>query len=297
MAARALPALLYGPNHPYAATGIGDTAAVKALTKDDLVGFQQRWLRPDNMKIFVVSSLPLAELMPRLEARFGTWAAPAVARGVKNFTAPPQRPAAQRIVLIDRPDRPSRSSGWATDGARSRGNITQSVAPARHSAATSSHASYDLRETRGWSYGVNGTVGYLLNASPYIVNAPVQADRTADSIKALNDDIREFLTKKGLTDEELARAVSNNVQALPGRFETSNAVLTGMITNDLYGRPDNYYELLGDRYRAVTRAGADQALRSALDPKGFVWVVVGDAAKIRPQLDKLKIPVEVMEVK
>jgi zinc protease len=54
----------------------GDPAAVAGFSRDDLVGFQQRWLRPDNLKIFVVSDLPLAELQPLLEQRFGTWAAP-----------------------------------------------------------------------------------------------------------------------------------------------------------------------------------------------------------------------------
>ena len=100
MAARALPGLIYGANHPYATTGIGDAAAVTAITRDDLLGFQQSWLRPDNMEIYVVSSLPLAELMPKLEARFGTWAAPASPKGVKNFMAPPARPTSPRIVLI-----------------------------------------------------------------------------------------------------------------------------------------------------------------------------------------------------
>ena len=78
-------------------------AAVKAFTRDDLVAFQQRWLRPDNMEIFVVSNLPLAEIMPQLEARFGTWAAPAVPKGTKTFAAPPARPTS----AADRPDRPS----------------------------------------------------------------------------------------------------------------------------------------------------------------------------------------------
>ena len=160
-----------------------------------------------------------------------------------------------------------------------------------------SRINMDLRETKGWSYGVGGNVSYSLNASPYIVRAPVQADRTGDSIRALNEQIALFLNKKGVTAEELARAVSSNVQALPGRFETSNAVLSAMMSNDLYGRPDNYYELLGDRYRGLTRTGADQALRSALDPRGFVWVVVGDAAKVKPQLDKLGMPVELMQAK
>ena len=70
-----------------------------------------------------------------------------------------------------------------------------------------------------------------------------------------------------------------------------------MISNDLYGRPDTYQESLAAKYRAFGASDLDQAIRSAVDPKGFVWVVVGDAAKIRPQLDKLGMPVEVMLAK
>ena len=78
--------MLYGPSHPYGGPprrrSRGDRAS---FSRDDLVAFQQRWLRPDNAKIFVVSDRPLAEVQPLLEARFGDWAAPAGAKGVKSF--------------------------------------------------------------------------------------------------------------------------------------------------------------------------------------------------------------------
>jgi zinc protease len=64
---------------------------------------------------------------------------------------------------------------------------------------------------------------------------------------------------------------------------------------DLLQRPDNYYETLAGKYRAATVASLDQAARSALDPKGFVWIVAGDAAKLKPQLEKLGMPIEVVE--
>ena len=63
------------------------------------------------------------------------------------------------------------------------------------------------------------------------------------------------------------------------------------------GRPDDYYATLGPKYEAVTAAAANQAIRSNVDPKGFTWVVVGDAAKLKPQLEKLGMPVEVVDAK
>ena len=297
MAARAIPALLFGEDHPYATTSLGDVAAVTGFGRDDLIRFHQSWLRPDNMEVFVVSNLPLAELMPQLEARFGGWAAPAAPKGVKAFTAPPARPTAQKIVLIDRPGSPqSVILGGQVTNVDPFGEIVP-ISGANEVLGGNflSRINMDLRETKGWSYGVRSSVGLNVQAVPYLINAPVQSDKTGESIRALNDQLTQMLGKKGVTQEELTRLVSNNVDALPGRFETSGAVLGAMMTNDLYRRPDDYYELLAGKYRALTRAELDAALKAAVDPRGFTWVVVGDAQAVKPQLDRLGIPVEVVQ--
>jgi predicted Zn-dependent peptidase len=299
IATRALPPLLYGASHPYATTALGDVRAVEAARREDLVAFQQSWLRPDNGEIFVVSSLPLAELLPQLEARFGTWTAPGAPKGVKAFSAPPARPAKPRIVLIDRPGSPQSVilAGQVTPVDPMSDIVPISGASEVFGGNFLSRINMDLRETKGWSYGVRGTVGLHVHAVPYTISAPVQADRTGDSIRALNSQLSDILGRKGITQEELTRLVSNNVDALPGRFETSAAVLQAMITNDLYKRPDDYYEQLAGKYRGLTQAQLDAALKQAVDPRGFVWVVVGDAKTVRPQLARLGMPIEVIEAR
>jgi predicted Zn-dependent peptidase len=296
---RALPPVLYGATHPYGSTGIGDPAAVTRFTRDDLIGFQNRWLRPDNLKIFVVSSLPLEQVRAELDKRFGHWEAPGLPKGEKQFTALPARPDKGRIILIDRPQSPqSVIVGAQLTPVDPRSDVT-SLQSANDVIGGNflSRINMDLRETRGWSYGVNGSVQINEHAVPYIVSAPVQADRTGESIAALEHDFVDFLTKNGVTEEELTRTVANNIQELPGRFESSENVLSAMQAIDLLDRPDNYYELLADKYRAQTRASLDAAVRAAVDPDAFVWIVVGDAAKVKPQLAKLKMPVEVVEAK
>ena len=299
IAARALPALLYGEDHPYATTNLGDVAAVTAITRDDLVSFHQSWLRPDNVELFVVSNLPLAEVQSQLEARFGNWSAPAAPKGAKNFPAATARPATSRIVLIDRPGSPqSVIRGGQLTSVDPFGDVIP-VTTANDALGGNflARINMDLRETKGWSYGAFGGFGLNVQAVPYQINAPVQGDRTADSIRAINEQIAGFLSTKGVTQDEISRTVASSIQELPGRFETGPAVLGAMMTNALYRRPDNYYELLAPKYRALTTAGLDQSIRAALSPNGFTWVVVGDAAKVKPQLDKLGIPVEVIEAR
>ncbi len=141
---------------------------------------------------------------------------------------------------------------------------------------------------------MNGNFSLRERAVPYIISAPVQTDRTGESIAALDTQFGDFLGSKGITTEELARVTANGINELPGRFETSSAVLGAMMSNDLFGRPDEYYESLSAKYRGLTPTAVDQAIRAAVNRRGFVWVVVGDAAKVRPQLEKLGLPIETM---
>ena len=299
IAQRTLPPVLFGAAHPYGTTGSGDPAAVARFTREDLVGFQNRWLRPDNLKIYVVSSLPVEQVRADLDRRFGEWQAPAIPAGQKQFAALPARPASGRIILIDRPQSPqSVIVGAQITPVDPRSDVTAlQTGNDVIGGNFLSRINMDLRETKGWSYGVNGSVQLNEHAVPYVVSAPVQADRTGDSIAALKHDFVDYLTKNGTTEEELTRTVANSIQQLPGRFETSDSILSAMQSIDLLDRPDNYYELLADKYRAQTRQSLDAAVRAAVDPNAFVWIVVGDAAKVKPQLDKLKMPVEIVEAK
>jgi zinc protease len=297
VASRLLPSVLYGANHPYGGPPVGDPKAIAKLTRDDLIAFRARWLRPDDVKIFLVSDRPLSEVQPLLEARFGRWAAPPAAKGVKNFAAPPPRPASPRVLLINRPGAPQSSivAGQLLPINPKADIVPFDTANDVLGGTFLSRLNMDLRETKGWSYGVSGHESVVEHAVPYMVSAPVQADRTGDALAALNQNIAEFLTTKGVTKEERDRTVANSVNQLPGRFETSGAVLSAMMSMDVLGRPDNYYQTLPAKYQAQTTTSLDQAARAALDPKGFTWIVVGDAAKVRPQLDKLGMPIEVVE--
>jgi zinc protease len=297
VAYRVLPAVLFGAAHPYGGPSGGDPKAIARFTRDDLAGFEQRWIRPDNVKIFVVSSLPLTEVKPLLDARFGNWTAPASAKGVKSFTASPPRPAVQKILLVNSPGSPQSSIvGGQLIPVDPRGDVIP-LATANDILGGNflSRLNMDLRETKGWSYGVSGRPNYYEKGVSYIVSAPVQADKTGDSLAELNAQISAYLSTKGVSDEELNRTVAKSINELPGRFEGADDVLGAMMNMDLFARPDNYYETLAPRYRSLTAATLDQAARATIDPKGFTWVVVGDAAKVRPQLEKLGIPIEVVE--
>jgi predicted Zn-dependent peptidase len=294
IARRVLPASLYG-NHPYGRpfSGTGSAAALRQMRREHLLGFHQTWLRPDNAHIFIVGDLPLAQIVPLLETRFGNWRAPAAAKGSKSFTTVTPAPST-RILLVDRPQSPQ-SFILAGSALPVRG--TDNILPFQAANEVLAgdflaRINQDLRETRGWSYGVFGGPTLMEHQIPFLIQAPVQSNQTGPSVAAILDHIRAFTTDKGVTQAELQRVVGGNTRQLAGMFETSAAVLGALRANVLYGRPDNYWETVAERYRAMTSGSLNEAARAALDPSRFTLVVVGDAAVVRPQLQALGIPVE-----
>lgn len=296
IAQRILPPLIYGDQHPYGIpfTGSGDPEKLKTVTREDLIAFHQRWIRPDNAQIFAVGDIAVSELVPLLESYFGQWSAPAVAKGVKSFEAalPETKPM---IVVIDRPQSPqSLILAGAVLPVKGSDDLLELMAANEILGASfTSRLNMDLRETKGWAYGVRGTVNQIEMDSPYLVFAPVQADKTGPSIEALISNIEAFLGDKGVTAPELERTVNGRVRELAGSFETSARLLNALRSNELFGRPDDYYETIASRYRGMTVTSLDSAARKVINPDRLVWVVVGDASVVRPQLDALGLPVEV----
>ena len=295
IAARALGPILYGPQHPYGipATGTGDPEAVKQVTRAELASFHQMWLRPDTAKIFVVSDRPLAEVQPLLEQAFGDWAATG-AKGVKRLDGPVP-PARERIVLIDRPQSPQSViyGGYITPFTGKDDIDAVALSNDALGGTFLGRLNMDLREKKGWSYGVFGGASRRVGPIQYVVQAPVQANQTGPSLAALRTLMTDYLSKTGITEAERTRSINGRARGMAGNFETSEDVLGGLQNIELYGFRDDYYETLADKYRGMSAAELDAAIRRGVDPSKFVWVVVGDAAQVRPQLEATGLPIEV----
>ena len=297
LAGRLLGPTLYGPTHPYGAVaGSGTVTTVGAITRDDLTAFHQRWIRPDNASIFVVGDTSLRQVVRELNRAFGNWRAPAAAPGTRDFSAviPQQTP---RVLFIPRPNSPqSIVIAAQVLGVRGRDDLLALRAANDVLGGNFlSRINMNLRETKSWSYGASSRIGGQEDRVTFRIVAPVQADRTADTIREIQSDVRSFMTSNGVTAEELTRTVNGSIRELPGQFETAGAVLEGLQSIIQLGRSDDYYEQLATRYRAMTAAELDTALRTQVDPSHFVYIVVGDANIVQPQLAGLDLPVELID--
>ena len=259
MAQRAFMAQMFGASHPYGTTALGDEAAIKRFSRDDLVAFQQRWLRPDKAEFFVVSDRPLSEVQALLTQAFGDWRAAPVAAGQKAFGAVAPRATAPRIVLINRPNSPqSVIYGGEVTPLDPRSDVTASLAGSDVlGSGTFSRIWNDLRETKGWAYSPFSQVVLREKSAPYLIAASVQADRTGDSIAELMSIVKGLLGDKKVTAEELSTQLSA-VELVFERKVGENDHLFGSVTSS-----DIAHELEAKGYTVDRRKiSLDEPLKS-----------------------------------
>ncbi|MBV1686608.1 insulinase family protein [Novosphingobium sp. G106] len=296
LANRELSKVLFG-SHPYGmpADGLGDAKSVAALTPAALRAAHGKWVRPDLARITVTGDVTMAELQPLLEKAFGSWQAPTTPKPVKDLTAAIPAPH-PRIVLIDRPNSPQ-SVIYAGRVLPVTGRTPDlealDLANEVIGGGFLSRLNMDLREDKGWSYGVSSAVRTPAGPRVLLVGAPVQADKTGEAIRAIVADMKAFPAKKGVDAEELNRVTDGNIRSLPNRFESNGDVLGTILTNQVLGRPDDYYATLASRYRAVDAKTIDTMARTYLQPEGLTFVVVGERKQVEPQLKALGMPIEI----
>jgi len=294
IANRELAPLIFGTKHPYGRdpSGNGSKESVAKITRNDLVDYHNGWLRPENATIFAVGRIDQKNLMEKLETRFGKWAGTGSAAAPKNYNA--IIPVSEsRIEVFHRANSPQSMiiAGQVLPVKGTDDLLKLNAANEVLGGNFLSRINMDLRETKGWSYGTRNTVLRGKDRVAYAMRAPVQTNQTGPAVAAILEQVEGFLGDNGVTEVELERTVNGNVRQLPGQFERSTRVLGQMQGDVMFNRPSNYAETVADKYKALTTEDLNKAMADVLDPAFFTWVIVGDAGKIKDQLEALDMPV------
>jgi zinc protease len=288
MALRVFPGLLYGHGHAYgnSFTGSGTEATVASLTDADMKKFHQTWFKANHATLIVVGDTTLNELTPKVERLFGSWQPGDVP--TKNISPVPL-PKTPAVYLVDRPG--SLQSvifvGNVAPPKSDPAEIAMDTMDTILGGAFSSRLNLNLREEKHWCYGAFSFIQDARGQRPFIALAPVQTDKTKESMIEVDKELRAILGRKPITAEELAKAQDNQTLTLPGSWETIGAVSGSIDTIVTFGLPDDYYARYPGKVRALTLDDLTHAAQEVIHPDNLVWVVVGDRGKIEPGVREL----------
>lgn len=288
MALRVLPGLLYGRDHAYGTplTGSGTEESVSGMTREGLARFHDTWYRPNRATLAVVGDISLDELVPKLERLLGDW----------EPGEPPEKNLARvsgrdepGVYLLDRPGS-EQSVILAGQVAPPKANPRELALTSLNQALGGSFTSrlnMNLREEKGWSYGAFTVLWDTEGQRPFFAYAPVQTDRTKDAMAEILAELRAIREERPPTREELEKVRDLQILTLPGRWETNGAVLSSLVEMIRFGLPDDHFDTLDERLRALSTDDLAEAANEVLDPERLVWVVVGDRSRIEDEIREL----------
>lgn len=289
-ALRLMPGLLYGSDHAYGnpLSGSGTTASVTKITRDDLVKFRDAWFKPNNATLIIVGDTTLAEVTPKLEKLFSGWKSGNVPKKtVKTVNVP----AKSSVYLVDKPGAPQ-SVIVAGVIAPPENNPKEIAIEAMNDGLGGNFGArlnMNLREDKHWSYGASMRFFDARGQRPYLAIAPVQTDKTKESLVEMNKEFHDVVGSRPLSQEELEKVQANETLSLPGSRETLNAVGGSILDLVQFGFPDDYYDTYAGKVRALKTSDLADAATQLVKPDQMTWVIVGDRAKIEAGVRELNL--------
>jgi zinc protease len=292
IAMRLFPQLVYGAGHAYANpfSGAGSPESVTAMKREDLQTFHRRWVRPDNATLLIVGDVTLESIKPMLEQRLAAWKTPDEALPKKNLAAVTAQ-SKPRVFLINRTDAEQSTivAGYAGPPRSDPQYVAMETLNTILGGNFVSRLNMNLREDKHWAYGASSGLVATAGPGPFIVSAPVQSDKTAESMKEIMKELQEVLTSRPPEEKEIHFARDSLVLGLPGSNETAGEVAGSYAAIITYGLPDSYWNDFVSEVNALTPAQLQSAAQKLVRPEALTWVIVGDLAKIEDGIRKLEL--------
>jgi len=290
MALRIFPKLIYGEGHAYSNpfSGSGTEESVKSIGRDDLVKFQQTWFAPNSSTLIVVGDVSADELKKQLEAKLSGWKQKKIPQ--KNISAA-KIPEKKQVYVIDKPDALQSIVlvGQPAPSGQNRDWVNMDMMNRILGGEFTSRLNMNLREDKHWAYGAGS---FLLDAkgpSMFIGFAPVQTDKSSESVAEMKKEMDEYISSRPATEEEFDKVQENAVMQLPGGWETNAAVIQALADQVKYNRGSDYWPNYAGRIRNLTLKDIQDAAKKVIKPGEMTWLIVGDRKKIEKSIRDLNL--------
>lgn len=288
MAMRVMPGLLYGPDHAYGnpLSGSGTEESVGKIRTGDLVEFHDTWFKPNNASLVIVGDVTMEEIKPKLERLFSNWDRDSIPK--KNVGSVEHR-SKPELYLIDKPGTPT-TVIFAGHVAPPKANPNEIAIETMNNilgGVFTSRINMNLREDKHWSYGSGSMLFDARFQRPFLAYGLVQTDKASESMMEIEKELKEIISVRPPTADELNKVIDNRVLGLPGLWETNSSVAGSISDIVTYGYPDNYFDTYASKVRNLAVGDVADAAVEVIHPDNLIWIVVTDLAKTGEKIKAL----------
>jgi zinc protease len=287
IANRVFPRIVYGSAHPYGR--VVTEESLKSVTRADLVAFHKAYYQPGRALITVVGDTTAATVKPVIEKSLAPWT-----KGGErpSFTFPPvSAPQATTIFLVDKPGAAQSTFAIGRPGPprNTPDFYALQVMNTMLGGMFQSRLNANIREEKGYSYGVSSSFGYGKGPGPFRTGGDIVTEKSDAALVEFMKELKGIIGGRPITDEELTTAKDALIQRLPGTFASVSSINSALTTLWVQNLPDDYYQQYAKRVAAITRDDVLRVAKQYVTVDNLAIVIVGDRKVIEGPLKATNI--------
>jgi zinc protease len=286
VAMRTWTKLMYGEDSVFAQEAT--EAGTSGITRDDLAAWHRKYWGANNAILVIAGDFTRAEMLQKLEATFGKWAAaekavpqiPRVEQAAKAgvYMVQPQVPSNQGVIQVghiglmqDDADYPAVDlMNYILGGGSFSSRITRVV-----------------RTENGLAYSTSSNYsGGLLYPGTFAAFCQTK-NATVVFASQLMLNLIEEMRAGAVTQADLEMARTARVEAFPATFGSKMQTLANFAQLEYNGRPRDYYDTIRAKYEKVTLADVKRVAQKWLQPDKMVVMVAGNIDECKAGADKM----------
>ena len=290
LAQRLCPGLVFGYDHPYGRPVQGYASSISEMSRYEIArSYEENW-RPDQSALVFVGDITRDQAMKLADQRFGSWKGDV--RPAKEVPDPSPGRKTNRVWLVDRPGAPQTV-------------VCQFiVAPSRDTpdyhalrlvdavwgGGFQSRLNLNLREEKGYTYGVSTSLGLLGVSGYWKVQTSIQTDKTGEVVQELMNEMEDLGGGRPVSSEELEEARTGRIRGYAQRFESLRRIAGSIGGLWSSGRPMSDMRDAVENLRSVTLEEVRSTAGRYLDARRAGYLLVGDRSSIETQLADRGLP-------
>jgi zinc protease len=290
LANQTLSRALYGE---YPAAVVSATPeSVDALTSATLADWHEKHYAPQNTILAISGDVRAAALIPKLRQWLAEWQ-----RSKASVSFPPGPPPAAKgkVFLVDRPGS-VQTTLLMGNLAIERGDPDYPALVVLNEvlgAGSASRLFLNLREEKGYTYGVYSNVIARKYAGPWTAGGDLRTEVTDG---AMTEFLRELnrIRDERVPEDELDAARRSVVARFALSLESPQQLIGYAITRKAYNFPADYWDKYPAQIVAIKPEDVQRVAKKYVNPATMQVVAVGDASKIKAILEKYG-PVEMVD--
>ena len=293
--ARFAAARLVYRDAPYGHPLSGTPESLPRIKRDDITRLHGMFYRPDNAILVIGGDITPESGFAIAEKYFGDWQKPANELPRMTMTTPASEAGNRRILVIDMPDAGQAAVLAVRRGINRgspdyfRGIVSNSILN-----GYSGRLNWEIRVKRGLSYGAGSALDTRRWAGSFSASAQTKNESGAEVASLTLAEISK-LASGDLPDSELTTRKASLNGGFARALETTGGLVSQVSSLAIYGVNFDQINQFVSSVQAVKAADVKNFAATNLNIDSTSLIIVGDAKKFLPELQKAFPQVEVIK--